>query len=398
MAGKNGAPLRRRCPVCRSTRLHSIYEAARLPVFANVLWPDRDGAVRCPTADIRLVICHACGFIFNATFDPGLIEYGEHYENPLDYSDRFRRYARSLAERLIRRYDLHGREIIEIGCGKGDFLVMLCELGGNRGVGFDPSFEERSERGTRGDDVRFIKDHYGARYAHCSADVILSRQMLEHVPSPRRLLSAIRSAIGDRRTPLVVEVPNALRILRNCFVWDIIYEHYSYFTPVALSALCSLCGFEAKEISEEFDGQYLLVHAMPASGAAGARAACMEEVGDLAEEAAAFRERYRRLTDWWREEVGRLLEGGTRAVLWGAGSKGVTFANLLGLGERISAIVDVNPNKWGKYIAGAGMQVVSPRSLSAAPPDLIIVMNEIYETEIRGIVHEVGINPHLVHL
>ena len=43
---------------------------------------------------------------------------------------------------LIRRYDLRGKEVIEIGCGKGEFLSLLCEVGDNRGVGFDPADDD----------------------------------------------------------------------------------------------------------------------------------------------------------------------------------------------------------------------------------------------------------------
>ena len=35
---------------------------------------------------------------------------------------------------------LRGKDIIEIGCGKGEFLLLLCEMGNNRGTGFDPGF------------------------------------------------------------------------------------------------------------------------------------------------------------------------------------------------------------------------------------------------------------------
>jgi hypothetical protein len=59
---------------------------------------------------------------------------------------------------LIERYDLYGKDIIEIGCGQGEFLTLLCELGGNRGVGFDPAYISEHHESEAQDRVTSIKD------------------------------------------------------------------------------------------------------------------------------------------------------------------------------------------------------------------------------------------------
>ena len=41
-----------------------------------------------------------------------------------------------------RRYDLREKDILEIGCGKGEFLTLLADLGNNRCIGFDPGYHE----------------------------------------------------------------------------------------------------------------------------------------------------------------------------------------------------------------------------------------------------------------
>lgn len=385
---ENSSPLGR-CTVCGSHRLEKIYEAEAVPVFVNVLWPDFDRAVGCPKEDIRLALCLECGFIFNTSFDPDLLEYGEGYENTLHYSPRFQEYAEMLAGRLIEHYHLHGRRIAEIGCGKGDFLLMLCELGGNSGIGFDASYEERFDADGVGVDVRFVRDHFGVEHAPLTADLVISRQVLEHVPDPKDFLRLIRASVEEHDTPCFFEVPNALHTIRNRFIWDIIYEHYAYFTPVSLSYLFFTAGFEVLEISEEFGGQYLTAHVVP-SGVEGV-VSPPEEIEPLVRETLAFRDDYRRLIDSWHTRIAREVSG-KRAVLWGAGSKGVTFANLLDLGGKIPYIVDISPKKEGLYVAGSGQKIVPPRFLAEYKPDLVIVMNAIYEKEIREIVRKIGID------
>jgi SAM-dependent methyltransferase len=387
----NNAP-HDRCTVCGSRRLEEIYEAAAVPVFVNILWPDYDRAVACPKENIRLVLCLECCFIFNTSFNPDLLEYGEGYENTLHYSPRFREYAEMLAGRLIERYRLHGKRIVEIGCGKGDFLLMLCALGGNSGIGFDASYEERFD--AEGVDVRFIRDHFSAEYAPLAADLVCSRQVLEHVPDPKAFLRLIGSAVEERDTPCFFEVPNVLYTIRNRFIWDVIYEHYAYFTPASLSYLFSAGGFEVREISEEFGGQYLTAHVAPSRGK-GAASPPREEIEPLIREVLAFRDDYRCMIDSWHALIEREASG-RRVVLWGAGSKGVTFANLLDLGGKISYIVDISPKKEGSYVAGSGQKIVPPHFLTAYKPDLVIVMNAIYEKEIREIVRKMGIDPRII--
>ncbi|MCK5618502.1 MAG: methyltransferase, partial [Candidatus Krumholzibacteria bacterium] len=80
-----------------------------------------------------------------------------------------------------------------------------------------------------------------------------------------------------------------------------------------------------------------------------------------------------------------------RAVIWGAGSKGVTFLNLLDPEGRIGYAVDVSPNKKGKFVAGTGQPVVSADFLLEYRPNDILVMNPVYQAEIAGMVREMGI-------
>ncbi|MCA9990344.1 MAG: hypothetical protein KDE29_05015, partial [Anaerolineales bacterium] len=112
----------------------------------NVLWPTPAGARQAPRGDIQLHFCPTCGHVFNADFDPALMAYDQAYENSLHFSDRFQQYATALASDLVARYGLQGKDIVEIGSGQGDFLQLLCELGQNRGVGFDPSYDPGAVR------------------------------------------------------------------------------------------------------------------------------------------------------------------------------------------------------------------------------------------------------------
>ena len=82
--------------------------------------------------------------------------------------------------------------------------------------------------------------------------------------------------------------------------------------------------------------------------------------------------------------------------MWGSGSKGVTFLNVLQTQNQIRHIVDINPRKQGKFIPGSGQQIIAPEALKANPPDVIIIVNAIYESEIQQQLQEMGLTPKFV--
>ena len=74
------------------------------------------------------------------------MQYQEDYESTQAVSPTFNRFHDRLAHDLIERFDLHGKKIVELGCGQGEFITMLAEYGDNRGYGFDRVI--RDEKGS----------------------------------------------------------------------------------------------------------------------------------------------------------------------------------------------------------------------------------------------------------
>lgn len=386
------------CPVCHSSDLDIFIEIPRVPVYCNVLWPTRDEALHAPRGDIRLAFCKGCTHIFNVAFDPDRMKYTQEYENPLHFSPRFQEYAMSLAERLIKDYDLYNKDVIEIGCGKGDFLSMLCELGNNRGFGFDPSYEYGRIDNVSKEQIIFIQDFYSERYSNYEADIICCRHVLEHIQYPREFLANLRDTIGNRtETVVFFEVPNVNFTLRDLGIWDLIYEHCSYFSTGSLARVFTASGFKVCDLHEEFDGQFLCIDTLPAQDlATSKRGPWNEDLEGMTHDVSLFAEKYRDKVEIWRRQLERIRQTGLRAVVWGGGSKGVTFLNTLKVKGEIGYVVDINPHKQDKYVAGTGQKIVSPDFLKGYKPDFVAVMNPIYREEIRQKLKQMALNPEII--
>lgn len=389
----NDVPNRKICPVCRALDLVPFIEIPGVPIFCNQLFPSYEEAILVPKGAINLSFCKNCGHVFNTAFNPDMMKYSQSYENSLHFSARFQNYARTLARDLIRKYDMHGKNIIEIGCGKGDFLEMLCVFGDNLGVGFDPSYEE--ERLTKNDNVRFkvIQDLYTEKYADQQADMICCRHVLEHIEEPRHFIQSVRQTVGDQvDTVVFFEVPNVMYTLKDLGVWDLIYEHCGYFSQPSLAHLFNSCGFETLSLSDTFGGQFECIEAKPTASGIQKESVFEDTIHSMSQYVNAFSDTYTSKVEEWRDNLKQMRSESKKVVVWGAGSKGVTFLNTLGITDQIPYIVDVNPHKQGMYVAGTGQQIVSSESLQKYQPDTVIVMNPIYLNEIKEIVGRMSLS------
>jgi SAM-dependent methyltransferase len=368
-----------------------------VPVHSVVLIPTRDEALNFPAAPLRLASCSDCGFITNTAFDASLQDYSGRYEETQGFSETFGAFHRRLAADLIERYDLRGRTVVEIGCGKGEFLSLLCELGDNQGIGFDPAYVSARNTSPARDRMLVIEDFYSERYAHHRGDFYCCKMTLEHIHDTAEFIATLRRAIGDRPDAVVFfQVPEATRVFRDLAFWDIYYEHCSYFDSHSLRRLFAGNGFDVLGTWTDYDDQYLMIEARPTSGEGGRTEA--EGGSDLRHAADHFAGRIDERLESWKGLIGEFARMGRRVVLWGGGSKAVAFLTTLDVREAIPYAVDINPYKSGTFLAGTGQEVVAPSFLTGYRPDVVIIMNPIYRSEIQQQLTMMGLTPMLVNV
>jgi SAM-dependent methyltransferase len=373
------------CPVCCSGRVSRVIEIPQVPVYCNVLWETREEALQVRKGDILLRFCQDCGHLFNAAFNPGLMDYTRAYENSLHFSPRFQQYAETLAAELVKRHSLQGKKIVEIACGKGDFLRLICSLGSNRGFGFDPSYELGRHESVEDTNVTILQEYFGESPLPWTADLVCCRHALEHIHHPTDFLRGIHQAIGKKAaTAVFFEVPNSLYTLRDLGIWDLIYEHCSYFWAGSLKRCFELAEFGVMEVRETFDDQFLCIDTSVFKEVRAQQLALSTDLLGLQDLVARFEEAYLQKIALWKERLNAFQKDGKRVVVWGGGSKGVTFLNVMKEAGEITYVVDLNPNKQGKFIPGTGQIVVSPENLSDYRPDVVILMNGIYRDEVLG--------------
>lgn len=381
------------CPNCLNGSMTSFYEIGPVPVHSVALVRTFEDAISFPTGRIELAVCHKCGFIGNIAFDESKMHYSPDCEETQGFSPTFTAFHQRLASDLIARFNLHGKTVLEIGCGKGEFISLICAMGSNRGIGFDPAFEPRRTPAEGGDAVTFYQEFYSERSVHADADFIVCKMTLEHIPNTFEFVSTVRRAVGETKPTVFFQVPDMQRVLSDVAFWDVYHEHCSYFTDGSLRALFTLCGFDVLETWRDYDDQYLMITAVPAPSRSSTEIFPPSPI-EL-ERVWSFAEQAERRVDFWKRTLDDAYRAGRKVVLWGSGSKAVSFLSSAGeIGsDAVQCVVDINPFRQGCFMPGTGQQIVSPRFLAEYRPDLVIAMNSIYTGEIESDLRSVGLFP-----
>jgi hypothetical protein len=381
------------CPICGAAETLPFFELNNVPVEEGILFTSKEEAFQCPTGDIKLSYCRTCDYIWNRAYVSDLVKFDERYNVSLHYSPLYQEFIRNLALRLVVTYDLYGKTILEIGCGKGEFLRTICSLGENRGIGFDPTYVHTENGETNNDQITFIKDLYSAEYRSYLGDLICCRSVLESLQDPKELIKLVRLAIAERTdSEVYFEVPNALYTFRDLVIWNIVYFNCSYFTPRSLAQLFTICDFDVLSVMPCFeDDQYLGIDAAPGSSSVRGKGRSSAFPDDMFSTLNLFAEKYRLSIDYWQEKLNDAEKYGQKIIAWGAGARAISFLNTYNITQQIEYVVDINPVKQDKYLPVTGQRVVPPEFIISYKPDVVMVINPTFDEEIRRQVQKLGL-------
>tara|TARA_R110001599_G_C12274514_1_gene661931 strand:+ start:10730 stop:11899 length:1170 start_codon:yes stop_codon:yes gene_type:complete len=383
-----------RCPACdQSEEFFCLYSATQIPTQSCLLVASQREAQSTPRADLCLVSCSHCGFIFNQLFDTATTHYRPGYEDQQRFSSTFNQFSAQLVKQLGNTYSLSDKTIVEVGCGKGDFLVELCTAVGAAGVGIDPAWQEDRTAVETGHNVRFVRDSLKRENIPANPALILCRHTLEHIEYPLAFMRTVRECIKDN-TPVFLEVPDATRILESGSFEDIYYEHCNYFTAAALERLLENSGFTVRESYRVYDDQYLCIEAIarPENTARPAENAAL--TANEQDSIARFKPAVSTNIQHWSANLATWSERQESVAIWGSGSKCVAFLSALPIAQ-VHAIVDINPYRSGLFAPGTSLPISTPDALTTLRPDRIVLMNALYRQEVAQMLLDLGVATHI---
>jgi SAM-dependent methyltransferase len=379
------------CTGCGHSNLSEPLIWESQPVILNYRFPTPESARDACRRDMELRQCLNCGLIFNATVDLSVIPYDERYENSQSSSPLFLDFMRGTAEHLNKTYPLEEGTVLEVGCGKGDFLRLICGISGAKGIGYDTSCEE--EDGADIDGVRFFKRYVEVSDVPNGVDMIICRHVVEHIPQIgnfMRLLADFSKAGGG--SVVYVETPKWEWVVENECFWDVFYEHCNYFPMPTLRYLAELAGMEVLDHRDVFYGQYQALEVRFVETVSVSTAPGIQQDVALSDLATTVKASRSKIQD-------RLRKAGAQRgwAIWGAGAKGVSLANAFPAMPP-HLVVDSNPAKQGSFIPGTNIPVVAPDDSRLNGVPVVLVANPNYTSEITRVLNNCGLHPNIVQL
>jgi len=353
-----------RCRVCQGALSEDILLSYQGMPAAAQAFPDAASLDRDCGSDLKVCQCSSCGLV---QLDAKPVPYYREVIRAAAFSDEMQQFRRSQLQEWIAHHGLRGKKILEVGCGRGEYLALLDECG-VEAHGLEYSAASVSACRAMGLSAqRGYVDRAAKRIPGAPFDGFMSLNFLEHWPHPRTSLKGIANNLAAGATGLV-EVPNFDMILQKRLFSEFISDHLSYFTRNTFVFTLQSSGFDVIECKSVWH-DYILSAAVR-----------KRPIADLS----ALEVRRSELTATLREFIRGYPPG--RVAIWGAGHQALAVIALSGIGRDIRYVVDSAPFKQGKFTPATHLPIVPPSALASDPVDAVLVMAASYSNEVAALV------------
>lgn len=348
------------------------------PLFAQPLLVQHDmpaAAQGLPTAEqlsadsgvtLALRQCGGCGLV---QLDAEPVPYWRDVIRAAGISPEMRAFRLEQFGGWLAEHGLTGRKVLEVGCGRGEYLSLLAEAGADAyGVEHLPaSVDACHQAGLRV--AQGFVDGPDTRLAGGPFDGFMILNFLEHIPTGQLTLQGIAANLAEGAVGMV-EVPNFDMILEKGLFAEFIPDHLFYFTERTLVRLLEANGFEVLDCRAAWH-DYVL--------SATVRKRAPQNLSGLIACEAALRASFGGFLD--RFEPGRV-------AIWGAGHQALALISLMGIAGRIRYVLDSAPFKQGRYTPATHLPIVPPERLDDGEVDAVIVLAASYSAEVARQIRE----------
>jgi hypothetical protein len=354
------------CRICKGDFFQEpLLRFANMPRVAQFL-PDAESLPNDNGVTLEVRQCSGCGLV-QLSNDP--VPYYKEVIRSSAFSPEMNAFRKNQFSAFISKYSLAGKKVLEIGCGRGEYLSIMqqCDV---QAYGLEYAEDSVIHCVNAGLRVSWgFLESPATRLTHAPFDGFCVLSFLEHLPNLNSTLGGIHANLTNEAIGLI-EVPNFDMILRNRLFTEFTTDHIFYFTRESLTTTLTINGFELVECAEVWH-DYILSAVVRRRNQMDMLHFDLQKA-QLQRQVDAYLSRF----------------GAGRVAVWGAGHQALATIALLNLAGKIKYVVDSAPFKQGKYTPATHVPIVSPASLESDPVDAVIVMAASYSDEVARLVRE----------
>jgi 2-polyprenyl-3-methyl-5-hydroxy-6-metoxy-1,4-benzoquinol methylase len=354
------------CRVCQGTLFKEpLLSLENMPQVAQQL-PTPSSLARDEGITLNIYQCSSCGLV-QLNSEP--VPYWREVIRATAFSQEMGDFRKQQFALFLERYGLVGKKVVEVGCGKGEYLSLMQQAGADvYGAEYgEASAVHCTKAGLKVEQI-FVESPL-IQLANAPFDGFFIMNFLEHLCNPNATLQGICANLTPNAVGLI-EVPNFDMMLKKNLFSEFVADHLFYFTRETLNALLERNGFEVLETRE-------IWHDYIISSVVRKRSPT-----DLS----AFRNQQERLTHELAQFVSTF--GKKNVAVWGAGHQALAVLALTNLGDSIKYVVDSAPFKQGCYTPATHIPIVPPDALTSDPVAAVIVMAAAYSDEVASVIRK----------
>jgi len=374
------------CNACGSEHLTPVLDLNRQPLANNFLTASDLSE---DTYELAVALCNDCCHLqLTVAVDPDLM-----YRNYLyvsGTSQTHRDYMQWFADFASEYYAVPcPAKVLDIGCNDGTQLNFFKNLGADT-YGIDPATNLHA---TSSENHQVTCDYFSDSMVddfvaqHGKMNLIVAQNSFAHNHDPLAYLQAIKKVLAVNGL-MFISTSQADMVLNNEF--DTIYhEHVNFYNTNSMNQLCKRAGLNLIDVVKNpIHGTSYIFVISPSV----ARPGRIRNFIELERDQGLLDPRtYHRWADTVRTTVDELKQvlqqyrsNGYLLVGYGAAAKGNTLLNFVD--EKLSAIIDDNPLKQGRYTPGQHIPVVGIDYLDHVLPNRAVAFVPLawnFYTEIK---------------
>ena len=374
------------CRYCAQPLTLSFADLGATPLANSYLSPTQEAKAAERSFPLHVMACSNCRLVQTTETVPADEIFDHDYAYLSSYSSSWVAHAKRYQQAMTSRFGLGpGNLAAEIASNDG-YLLQHFVAAGIPVLGIEPAGNAAEMAEAKGVPTRvafFNKATAEDLVAQGpKADLIAANNVLAHVPDIRDFVAGFPVFLAPEGV-LTFEFPHLLNLINQVQFDTIYHEHYSYLSLLFVERLLNDAGMRVFDVEElPTHGGSLRVFACHDAaahrqhpGVAKVRADEASAALDTDEAYQAFGARIRAVCDGFLAFLAQAEAEGKTVAAYGAAAKGNTFLNVCGVGsDRISFVVDQNPEKQDRLLPGSHVPVRGPDALDVERPDYVVIL------------------------